>query len=329
MAFTVSRSRIAPCAAELEATYGTDPTIDGAQDGFNTTNSDITFNSDIQVTEFRNHGTSFTRPKDVIGQRVATFNFTTMLQGSGTAGTAVQGVNDLLACSGLTETIVAVTSTTYRPSTVALLKSATIQTEHNGLTHKGNGCYANMMLKAKAGEPTLATFAAQGIYTAPAIGSIASWGVGATGVDRARPNLGITGSINNGTDNWVAPTILGYDLDAGNDIRRIPDALAATGLKALLFADRNPKMTVSMALDTDVAGVIIQANEFYADIIASVTHAITIVLGATAGNINTLSVPTGQPTNVQQGTGDGFRTLDVTYKVQHATAETEWSLAQT
>lgn len=329
MAFTVSRSRIAPCAAKVETTYGTDPTIAGASDGFATINSEVNWNADIQNTEFRNHGASFTRGKDVIGQRVATFNFTTQLQGSGTAGTAVQGVDAVLKASGLTGATVASTSVTYKPQAVGSLQSAAIKTEHNGINHQALGCYSNAVFRGRSGEPTFVTFAAQGLYAAPSIGSIASWAVGATGTDRAKPNLGITLSINNGTDNWSTPTVASYELDCGNDIRRIPDANSATGLKALLFADRNPRATVSLVMDLDTSGTIVQANEFYTDWTAATTHAVSWVVGSSAGNINTFTIPKAQIVNCQVGSGDGYRTLDVTYKVQHDTAETEFSLVQT
>lgn len=329
MAFTVSRSRIAPCAAKSETTYATDPTIAGASDGFNTINSEIVFNSDIQFSEFRNHGSTFTRGKDVPGQRVMGFNFTTQLQGSGTAGTAVQGVDAALKAAGLTGTVSASTSVTYAPQTIASLKSAAIAADHNGLKAQALGCYCNVTARARAGEPTFLTFAAQGIFATPTIGTISSWGAGATGVQRAVANLGITATIYNGTDSWTAPTITEYEFDAGNDIRRIPDMLAATGLKALLFADRNPRLTTTLVLDTDTAGIIIQADEFYANAAAATTSAITLVHGATAGNINTWSFPTAQPENPVIGSGDGFRTLQIPWKIQSSTAEGEMTLVQT
>ena len=65
MAFTASRSRIAPCAAEKEVTYGSNPTIAGADDGFNTIDSTISASPEVQNTEFRNHGASLTRGKNV------------------------------------------------------------------------------------------------------------------------------------------------------------------------------------------------------------------------------------------------------------------------
>jgi hypothetical protein len=333
MAFTVSRTRIAPCMAEFEVTSGTDPTLDPATDGFNTIDSDITYSTDIQLSEFRNHGISFTRGKDIVGQRVAQFNFTTMLQGSGTAGTAIQGIGDVLKACGLNEVIVGATSTTYRPATIAQLTgqstcgTITIETEHNGIRHKGTGAVGNVVLRGRWGEPTYAVFSLQALYNAPTIGAIASWAVGATGADRARPNLSIGLSINNG-GSWTGPTVLSYELDAGSQIERIPDANSATGLKALLFADRNPKFTLSLCLDVD-SGATISADDFYTDMIASTTHAVTWAVGASAGNINTFSIPTGQVTNVSQGRQGGYRSLDLTYKVQHATPEQEWSLAQT
>lgn len=329
MAFTPSRARIAPCAAEKESTYGTNPTIAGADDGFNTIDSVISASPEVQNTEFRNHGASLTRGKNVIGQRIMRMNFSTMLQGSGTAGTAVQGVNDVLQCSGLTETVSAATSVTYAPSTIAAQASATITTDHNGKTFVGTGCYADATFSATAGAPTMCRFAAQGIYNAPALGTIASWAVGTTGVQRAEANLGITATLDNGTDAWTTPTIASYEITLGNQIVRIPDMLAATGLKRLLLADRDPRMTLGLVTDYDTTGTLIQNNEFYTNWLASTTWDIEIVHGATAGNINTWAVPTGQIVDVQDVDSDGVRITNVTCKVQSDTPEAELSLVQT
>ena len=329
MAFTASRSRIAPCAAEKEVTYGSNPTIAGADDGFNTIDSTISASPEVQNTEFRNHGASLTRGKNVIGQRVIRFNFTTMLQGSGTAGTAVQGVNDVLQCCGLTETVSASTSVTYAPSTIAAQASATIMTDHNGKTFTGVGCYSDATFSGTAGAPTMCRFAAQGIYAAPALGTISSWAVGTTGVQRAEANLGITATLDNGTDAWTTPTIAAFEISLGNTIVRIPDMLAATGLKRLLLADRDPRFSISLVTDYDTSGTLIQNNEFYTNWIASTTWDMELVHGATAGNINTWSLPQGQILDVQDQDVDNIRHTVVSGKLTHTTAEAELSLVQT
>lgn len=328
MAFTESRSRIAQAAAKVETTYGVDPTIGGATDGFNTIDSAIAWNAEISRTEFRPHGPSFTRGKDVLGTRLANISFTFLLQGSGTAGTAVQGVSAVLQCCGLTETLSGGVSSTYAPSTIAALKSSAIKLAHTTVK-QALGCYGNARITATSGQAARVAFTGRGIYAVPSLGVIASWAVGATGVNRAVAFLGISATINNGTDTWITPTVVSFSHDLGNDIRQIPDALSATGLKKLLFADRNPTCEIVYVLDTETTGAVIQADEFYVNWTASTTHDIQIVHGATAGNINTFNADTAQLINVQEGEGDGFRTLVSTYKLQHATAEAEHSWVQT
>jgi hypothetical protein len=169
----------------------------------------------------------------------------------------------------------------------------------------------------------------QGLYQDPIIGSIASWAVGATGADRAKPFLGVSLVINNGTDSWTGSTFLGFSLDLGNDIRQIPDANSSTGLKKLLFADRNPSITLDLCLDTDTAGVIVQANEFYINCLAQTTHDLGFNVNGGAGNITTFNVDTAQPRGPIIQDGDGYRTFQVPYKAQHATAEAELSIVFT
>jgi hypothetical protein len=240
----------------------------------------------------------------------------------------VQGINDVFGSAGWRETLVAVTSATYAPATIAQLASATIQTAHTML-HTATGCYGDLNITATAGREMRATYTGQGLYSAPTIGSIGTWSVGTTGVNRAIAYKGVTGTIANGVDAWATPTVQSFTFRAGNDIRQIPDAFSATGLKKLFFADRNPTAEIVFALDTDTTGVIIQADEFYTNWLASTTWDVQLVHGATPGNINTFNADTAQVVNVQEGEGDGFRTLTASLKLQHSTAEAEYSLVQT
>ena len=115
----------------------------------------------------------------------------------------------------------------------------------------------------------------------------------------------------------------------GNTIVRIPDMLAATGLKRLLLADRDPRFSISLVTDYDTSGTLIQNNEFYTNWLASTTWDMELVHGATAGNINTWSLPQGQILDVQDQDVDNIRHTVVSGKLTHTTAEAELSLVQT
>lgn len=330
MSFTESIERIAPAGAKTESTYGSDASVSGSADGFLVIDSPILWRPDFEHKEYRPHGSTYTHPKDTIGLQLMNIMFKFLVQGSGTAGTVVQGADAVIQGAGLTKTVVPSTSVTYAMAAIGAHKSFTFKGEHNGFVANVLGCIGNLVLSGAVGEPLQAEFTGQGLYSAPTMGTLASWSPGATGAMRARTLKNISFAINNGTDNWTGPTGLNLRIDLGFNIGKIKDFNQATGLKKLSRRDQSPTFRCELILDTDTAGTIIQANEFLSDWANSVTHDVSFALNGGAGNINTFTVNDAQLIKVDFGSdGEGNRTIILDYKMQNDVAQAEFSWAQT
>src|SRR5512139_1821921 len=124
---TESRADLAFAICGIEATYNENPSITGAANAFLT--ADVhTWEADVTMFATRVHSSSFTRRKTVPTVRLTRQECTFYLQGGTGAGVAdKQG--PLLRCCGIKETIVASTSVTYAPATIAQIASAKLVTE--------------------------------------------------------------------------------------------------------------------------------------------------------------------------------------------------------
>ena len=150
-------------AIETESTYGTDPTVSGA---------DAVLVRDLSITPQSSDVVSrdLIRPyygasQQLLANTRVECTFSVELAGSGTAGTAPAYGKALKAC-GLAETVVANTSVTYDPVSSSF-SSVTIHYNIDGVRHKVTGCRGNVALSANVGEIPTLDFTFTGIYNAP------------------------------------------------------------------------------------------------------------------------------------------------------------------
>lgn len=332
MAFTICRASIAPVMCKLEASYGTDPTPAAATDDLRTYNSSIVADVDVERFAFDSHSQSFTNPPDIIGARRVNVTLNTLWQGSGTLGTiAVNGfaaLDALMSACASTSTAVAVTSITYKPSTVAAMESATVWINHHGYIHKVNGLLGNIVMRGNPRTGVELAFRGMGKYVAPVAVST-TFDAWTGGTQRARPFLGVACTINNGAA--YTPVLKSFEFDMGVRVEQVDDANNATGLWGFLVTDRNPTLRVRLAADTDGSAAITY-DEWYTDLFSSgpTTHAVAWTVGAgLTGNSSAFSFPTAQLIEVKHAVENGHRVVDALYKLQHATAESEWSIVIT
>lgn len=151
-------------AAEIETTYGTDPTPTGA---------DAVKAFDLNIVPFENTGvasrpaTPYFRGTERIpaGTHVS-LNFWVEAGGSGTAGTA-PAYAKLLRAAGLAETLTALTDAAYDPVSAAF-ESATLYFNMDGQLHKLLGWRSNVKFEAMSGELPKFRFEGRALYTGPA-----------------------------------------------------------------------------------------------------------------------------------------------------------------
>jgi len=314
--------------AEIESTYGTNPTMVGSTDGFllfDNANPVAIDTNTIQINPLQE---SMAPVKNLIGRQLSRWSGKVMLAGSGTAGTAPLW-NDLLRACGCDEAVDAGSSVVYTPRPSASgFESATIVTELDGIEYEVNGTYGTFTMAGSAAEGVDVTFDMQGVYNAPVNSAqFTGWAGGANNaVTMKSANL----QIDNGTVTWTNASPAGNELvfksfsfTRGLATGERGDANAATGNAGLNVESTAPKLELVIEAKNTLTAL----PNIWADLTASTTHAVTWQQGSVAGNIVSFSFPEAQVEDVQPGDGDGgTRIWTVTYNVQHSTPDSEFSI---
>lgn len=350
MAFTVNRARVLKIGVKIEATEGTDPTPAGGTDDLLAFTNVNPVEQQMESIRLEALAGTFTKPIGIAGPQTQPVNFEFMQQPSGSAGvSAVNGyaaIRALWLASGHSETVVAVTSLTYAPVTIALLTtfgasspfsgSATAYVEADGLLQKVSNIWGNMVLTGRPNSGLVAQMSGLGLYTAPTVATYANYAIP---TNRAKAFINTATTITRNGGSAYTSVLKEFRFDGGAETERITDANATTGLKGILFADRRAKVGITIAADKDGSAALTFA-QFHSDRIAKVPHKISSTLGTTgagAGNIMTFTAPAGavSGTNgmeidtIRWGTDGAHRTLVIDYFCSSTTNEAEYSLALT
>lgn len=324
---TASLSRFVTCVAKVEGTYATDPTLAGGTDDVTLIDSSDPIGMNQQVIRVQPHRSSFTHNvKDMAGRTLWDVTLQGVLQGSGSLGAVANGwtgQSALFQSAGFTQTVNAGTSLVLTPSTRSAQKSAYIKLELDGVLHTIAGCYGDLDIFGSVDLGKVRwQYRGTGLYSAPTAASISS----VTAPDRAESCLGMTATITP-SDGSAYAYADGLYLDGFrykvNAASAPVDALNASyGVARMLYVDRAPTLELTVVLDT--ASATLDYVDTYGDVLDStVTHNISILWG-TSPNKFKLLWPTAQLVSVgRPTTKKGYRVQTLSYKVMHATAETE------
>lgn len=298
--------------AKLESVYDSDPTPAGS-DAVAVENLAVVYSSElIEPVQAKAY---IGRSAPILARWYAELNFDVPLAGSGSAGTAPEWGPIIQAC-GMSETIVGATSVTYEPvSAYANMKSVTVWVYRDGLLQKFTGCRGNWSLNAPAGERGMLHFRLWGHCAGP------------TDVALATPTF----------DGTVAPivksasfTFGGYagiiqalTVDMQNALQMTPSVNAASGYGAAIITDRN----VLGSLNPEAA--LVATHDWWSDWEDGTSQALTITIGATAGNIATLTAPACTDRELNPGDRDGIMIYDIPFTCAEDSGNDEVSLALT
>ena len=269
-------ARVRSILAKTESTYGTDSTPTGSSDAIQVSALEINpAESEILSRDLiRSYlGNS---PQLIANTRVSV-TFTVEYSGSGAAGTAPK-YGPLLEACGFGETIVASTSVTYAPISTSF-ESVTIYVDNDGIRHKVTGARGSFTLSLNANQIPVYNFTMTGQYVAP--------------TDTASPTLTFSNQadpeIFNDT-NTTAFTLFSEttlalqsaEIDLGNEVvyRELVNSS-----KEVLIVDR--AATANFVVECPTLAV----ADFFALAVAGTSGNLSIVHGATAGNIITLTSP--------------------------------------
>lgn len=260
------------------------------------------------------------------GERSSQLTFATELKGSGVAGDVPPHLSVLLQACGFSETIVPATSVTYAPAsediptlTMEVLEGSVDSGAATVKRKRLLGARGTVSFTAVKGQPVLANFVFTGKYVEPddiaAFFAVPSIGpLPLSFLDAAISLLGVgTHKLQN------------LELDMANEVVMRNDANDPTGNSEAIITGRKPTGSA------DPEQVATSVDNFFADWTDEVLAALSYVLGATAGNIVTVTAPNVQITNVAEGDRDQIRieTLDLALMGSAAAGDDELTLVFT
>lgn len=324
-------ARRARAMAEIEATYGTEPTWAAGADGFYLYNNATPVGFDGSSQEIDAIRDSFDPVPDAPGRFLRPFSPQMYLGGSGAAGTAIR-FNDLIRACGVDEAVAA-SSVTYTPQDPASLESCAVYFDADGIAYKILGCYGNFRVAGRAGQPVTIDFDMRGKWTAPHNTPTASFASFDPGSNYAQAFKGANLSIDNGTVTWTKATsnnnlvFKSFSFDRGVEIGEITDANSDDGFDSLLIQRAVPRGQLVIAMKQTLTSLI----EFETDMKNQTLHDISFQVGVNGagqeGREALFNWPEAQVVNVAYADGEGgTREITIDYKLTSATANSAFSI---
>jgi len=260
--------------AKSEATYGVDPTPTVAANAILSMGTKLKENHEAIKREVEM--VSLSNRQSVRGSEYTELTFQTEIIGSGSVGVAPRLGALLKACS-MSETVSAGSSCIYTPAS-SPQTSCTLWVYIDGRRHVINGAVGTFKLIAEAGKQGLLEFNFKGLYTAPTDTALS------TPTYESTIDTPAIVKSSNFLLNSVALILQKLEFDLANTIAKRDSLSASTGVAGFYVTNRAPTVTI------DPEAVPIATYDLRADTLTT-PRALSAQIGATAGNICTITVP--------------------------------------
>jgi hypothetical protein len=302
------RTRNTQVALKVEAVEGTKEAL-AAADAILAANAK--FSPAVGMHKRDNYTGSLSPGPNQPGARNATISFDVELRGAAAAGTAPDYSAALRAC-GIAETIVALTSVTYKP-TSATIPSATVAIYEDGKVKRIWGARGTATIKYQVGAPAVISFTFTG----------ADWEVvdGALLAGVAYPSIvppvfmGVVFSIGG-----YSAVINAMDHDFGNTVALRKSAAADSGHLSAMITGR------ASTLKIDPEEVLNATQDFFGIWRGGTLVALSASMGSAAGNRIAVSAPKVQYQSVEPGDRDGLSTLNINALLSRDAGDDEWQI---
>lgn len=285
----------AQIAIKVEAAEGTAEVLAGA-DAILVQNPKFTQNRKVYDRE--NVAVSLSPFSAVPGEYSATIEFDCELKGSGTAGTAPEYGKALLGC-GFAETLVAVTSATYKPAS-ASIGSYTVALYMDGKKYQIAGARGDVSLKFTAGSPGLLHFVFTG--TANTITDVALLTT-SVAYQTTTPIIFAGAAIM--TVDSLAAKLASLEIKMNNTVQLRQSPNTVTGYFSAVITGRRPTMSF------DPEECLVATYDFYDKLNDGNLGALSIALTGAAGNITTITAPKVQYVDISHSDRGGLATLGI------------------
>lgn len=294
---------------KVEATAGVDATPAGAADAVLV--SDLTINAlNAQNIDRALVRAFFGASEQLVGTANIQCSMTVELAGSGTAATAPQWGDLLLACAMSEASLATPNRVEYTPISTSL-KTGTLYWYDDGVLHKALGTMGNAKLMAKVGDRPKLQFDFIGVdggisAASPSGTAYTAWKtpVAMTKANVVDVTLGATysaGALSGGT----AYASTGLELDFGNSVQFVPTLT----YESVDITDR--QMTGAVQFDLTAANEV----TFMANVKANTTQSLAITIGSAAGNKIIVHAPAVQLINPVKAELNGRRLIGYQLRV--------------
>lgn len=298
--------------AKIEAISGTGETPTAAANAVMAIDVSIEPKADMKD---RGHGNSDrSMYPNIRGKTSVDIKFSVELKGSGTAGTAPRWAPVLKACDRL-ETVNAGSNCVYTMALVS--QTVTLWVNIDGILHKMAGCAGDCEIDLVSGDVPLLKFSMSGVYALPTDSVIEAPTFDNTIAQIVKGTTTTFGSY--------AAIIEKLNLKFGNSVVERTNINAAEGILAFMVGNRNPTgiMTCEAVLRATTNA------DFWSYFDAGATKALSLVLGATGGNIVTIAAPACKLSVPKYGDREGLRTFDIDFQMARSAGNDEMTLTLT
>ncbi len=297
--------------AKTEGTYDTDPTPTVVADAVIVENLALTWPN--EVIDPPTVGASLSRRKPIQGRKYGQLTFDVELKGSGTAGTAADWGPLIEAC-GFNEVIVGATSATYEPESGAM-ESVTIYAYRDGLLYKFTGCRGNVVFNFTAGQRPMMNFTMSGHCLDVIDAALAS-----PTVDSTLPEVVVNATFTMGGYAGIISTL---SVDMQNDVQMTDSVNAASGYAQAAIVARDPLGSFNPE------ATLVATQDWWSLWEDGTQEALSIVIGATAGNIATFTAPKCTHRSLAEVDRNKILAYEIPFTCAVNSADDEVSLAMT
>lgn len=298
---------------KIESVYNTDSTPTGSSDAIQVENISWSLPG-LRMIERPLIRTSLGKLKQIYGNSLMEISFDVELKYSGTAGTAPE-IDPLFRACGLGVTNDPGVSDTYAPVSSSI-ESCTIYYYQDGMLYKLTGCRGELSASLEAGNRGMMTFTMTGHTSAPSDTSLAT-----PTYDSTVPVALVGASF---TIDSYAGVISKLEFSMGNTIATPPSINAADGFADVQITGRDVIGSI------DPEAVLIATEAFDANFRSGAAMALTTgVIGGTAGNKYTISMPAVSYRSIGPGERDGIRTFELGFGSAESSGDDEISIAFT
>jgi len=296
----------------LEGTPGTDQVPTAAANAVEAYNVALDVVGDMKERAFGD--TDRSHEANIRGKTMVDLSFDVELKGSGTAAQEPNWGPLLEACDRTLVTN-AGTNCIYTPSTT--IKTASIHVNIDGIQYKVAGCAGECEIDLISGEIPMLKFAFKGVYALPTDTACSAPTFDST---TAQIVKGTTTTFGN-----YAAIIESLNLKFGNSIVERPDFNQTEGILSYIVGDRKPTGTM-------VCEAVLRATtnaDFMLYFNGNTSKALSMVLGATAGNIVTITAPVCKLSSPKWGDRDGIRTFEIPFQMARSVGNDEMTITLT